>query len=104
MTEGGWLGPPASAWVGGAPGGANLPNRAQFYGVAGAGSGSVGFDVLHLMWRKAGVLIGATQHFHLSVRGRRRQIITGTAVVVHRAAANDGVNAIPVGHRVRKAF
>ena len=62
---------------------------------------AVRLDVLHLAGRDAGLPVGFAQHRLLRQRVRRHQPVAAS-VLVHGAAANDGINRIAVSQRFRQ--
>ena len=76
----------------------------QFDRIAGAGAGSVAFDVLDGSRVDARVLAGGFEKFDLAFDRRLDQQTAGAAVVVDRAAADDCIDAVPVAARVAQTF
>ena len=79
--------------------GEHVSQRLQFHGVAGTGAGAVSLDVLDLPGIHAGRPVRLAQHVLLALTSRRAEETAGLAVVVHRAAEDDGLDRIAVGQR-----
>src|SRR5579863_219240 len=73
----------------------------RFYRIAQKCAGAMGLDVLNIAGRYLGSPIGFSQDRFLRVRIRSHQSVA-PSVLIHRTAANDGINRIAVSDGLRQ--